>query len=90
MPAKRVRFSAHALLKFRVLAGHGLRLLREQVADVVSNPTTVNEGYRGRKIAQGPLDTHRVLRVIYEERADEILIITFYPGLRERYEKNQI
>lgn len=48
------------------------------------------EGYGGRKIAQGPLDESRVLRVVYEEKGDDIIIVTFYPGRRQRYEKNQI
>ena len=85
-----IRFSQHALLKFEVLAAHGLSLEKELVVNIVLNPAGVFEGYRGRKIAQGPLDESRVLRVVYEEKGNDIIIITCYPGRRQRYEKDQI
>jgi len=78
------------MLKFEVLAAHGLNLGKELILNVMRNPDNVFDGYRGRRVAQGPLDEERVLRVIYEEKAHEILIITFYPGRRERYEKSKI
>jgi hypothetical protein len=28
----------------------------------------------------------RVLRVVYEETAHEVVVVTFYPGKRSRYE----
>lgn len=90
MTQKGIRFSQHALLKFEVLVAHGLSLEKELVMNTVLNPAMVSEGYRGRKIAQGPLDEGRVLRVVYEERGDEVIVVTFYPGRRQRYEKNQI
>lgn len=90
MTQKEIRFSQHALLKFEVLEAHGLSLEEELVVNTVLNPATVLQGYGGRKIAQGPLDERRVLRVVYEERGDDIIVVTFYPGRRERYEENQI
>jgi hypothetical protein len=65
-------------------------LERELIVNTIRNATAVFEGYRGRKIAQGPLDARRVLRVVYEEGDDDILVITFYPGRRERYEQDQV
>lgn len=90
MTQRTIRFSQHALLKFEVLAAHGLSLEEEMVVHIILNPAGTFEGYRGRKIAQGPLDESRVLRVVYEEKGDDIIIVTFYPGRRQRYEKNQI
>lgn len=90
MDASGRRFSQHARLKFRVLAEHGIDLQEELVLGIVRNPDAVFDGYGGRTVAQGPLDERRVLRVVYEERENDIVIVTFYPGRRERYEKSQI
>jgi len=90
MIRREIHFSHHALLKFEVLAAHGLSLEKELVVNTVLKPAGVFEGPRGRKIAQGSLDESRVLRVVYEEKGDDIIVVTFYPGKRRRYEKNQI
>jgi hypothetical protein len=40
-------------------------------------------------VVQGNFDKNRVLRIVYEElNKDEIIVITLYPGRKERYEKN--
>ena len=51
-------------------------------------PQKLEQGYGGRAIAQKGLDHDHVLRVVYEEHPDELVIITFYPGRRERYDKD--
>lgn len=81
-----IRFSLHATLKFSVLRGHGLDISERQVVRTVLQPANLSMGYAGRKVAQGPLDEERVLRVVYEETPEEIVIVTFYPGRRTRYE----
>ena len=87
---KPIRFSQHADTKFEVLRAHGLGLEQGTVLATVNHPDEILNDYSGRKVAQALLDERRVLRVVYEERSDEILIITFYPGKRERYEKSKI
>lgn len=84
---KQVRWSDHARLKLQLLAKHGLAIQPASVESIVTTPELVEAGYKGRKIAQGGLDQLRVLRVIYEESATTVTIITLYPGKRERYEK---
>jgi len=59
---------------------------REKVEDVLLNPEKVETGYAGRKIAQGTLTSELVLRVVYEDLYQEILVITVYPGSRRRYQ----
>lgn len=54
--------------------------------DYVKNPEKVLPGKHGRLIAQEVLDEEHLLRVIYEDKGKEIVIITFYPARRERYE----
>jgi hypothetical protein len=51
-------------------------------------PENVEEGFRGRKVAQRRITQRHVLRVIYEERQKEIMVVTFYPGRRSRYESS--
>jgi len=63
-------------------------LSRELIQDIVMKPEKVIEGYKGRKIAQKSFDPDHVLRVIYEEHTGEAVIITFYPGRRQRYDKD--
>ena len=48
----------------------------------------MEKGYKGRMVAQKRLDERHVLRVVYEDKPEHILIITLYPGRRERYEKD--
>ena len=86
MSSPRVRFSQHALLKFEVLRAHGLVLSQEEVVQAVLQPTSVVQGYLGRSVAQRALDEERVLRVVYEQTPGEVVIVTFYPGRKARYE----
>ena len=49
-------------------------------------PEKVVDGYYGRKIAQGLLSENLILRVVYEEKERELMVVTVYPGERRRYE----
>lgn len=60
----------------------------ELVEAVLTAPERVVAGYKARLVAQGHLDEHHVLRVVFEEGAGERRIVTLYPGRRERYEEN--
>ncbi len=90
MAEKPIRFSEYARVKFDVLASHGMPLDQALIEAIVRSPTKTDRGYAGRTIAQGDLDRSRVLRVVYEDERNEIVIVTFYPGRRERYDKDQI
>ncbi len=85
-----VVFSEHAHLKLDILKSHGILLNVEIIQDTVINPEKIEKGYQGRLIAQKSLDTRHVLRVVYEKHGQEIIIITFYPGRRERYDTDKI
>jgi hypothetical protein len=87
---KEVRFSDHARLKMEALAGHGMAIAPEFVAEVVRSPDTVEAGNEDKQIAQKRLNESLVLRVVYREFNAFILIITLYPGRRSRYEKNDL
>jgi uncharacterized DUF497 family protein len=80
-----IRFSEHAKIKFDIFTKHGLDLDEATIVAIIEKPEKTVIGYRGRMIAQGRLDANRVLRIVYEEKPEEIIIVTFYPGKRERY-----
>ena len=82
---KPVTFTGHALEKMRLAQASGFGVNEETVVKTVREPQELIEGYGGRSIAQITLDTEHVLRVVYEEDS-EIIIITVYPGRRRRYE----
>ena len=83
--AKNLVYGEHAQAKFEILRRHGFELSRKQVNDTVRKPQKVEEGYKGRKVAQREITDTHVLRVVYEEEQREIRIVTFYPGRKDRY-----
>lgn len=83
---KPVRFTSHAEEKFGILAAHGCVITKVQVLETLKHPDTIGVGYRGRKIARGPLTLDHLLNVVFEETDAEIIVVTFYPGRRMRYE----
>jgi len=44
------------------------------------------EDNQHRKIAQKIIDERHVIRVVFEEYAEALKIITFYPARRKQYE----
>ena len=81
---KAITLSPHANEKLRRLVQIGIS--EEKIIQTIQNPENLTAGYFGRKIAQSPLTEELVLRVIYEEMNNNILVITVYPAKRRRYE----
>ncbi|HJY84981.1 MAG TPA: DUF4258 domain-containing protein [Candidatus Binatia bacterium] len=84
--AKKVVYGDHASEKFALLRRHGFVVSRKQVTETVQRPEKVEDGYKGRKVAQRSITERHVLRVIYEDGPEEMRIVTFYPGRKSRYE----
>ena len=82
---KPVRFSPHALEKPALTQAWGFAIDEETVVDSVRYSHGLLRGYLGRSIAFTILDERHVLRVVYEEGV-EIVIITLYPARRRRHE----
>lgn len=78
-------FTRHANDKSGVLARHGWSISREQVENTVRNPAYLDRSRAPLRIAQSPLDETHVLRVVYREEQDTMVIITFYPGRKSQY-----
>ena len=85
----KVVFTSHAKQKFLILSRHNCTITEEDVKKTIEEPDSLKEGMNNRMIAQRAIDEEHLLRVIYEKRGDDIVIITFYPARRERYE-NQL
>jgi uncharacterized DUF497 family protein len=75
----RIYFSDHVLYKIELLKSHGIELSKEIIEDAIRMPDSIEKGYKGRLIAQKRMDKEHVIRVIYEERKEKIIIITAYP-----------
>jgi hypothetical protein len=82
MGIKGVKFTAHAEDKLKRLVSLGVT--KERVLEIIGNPEKIVYGRYGRRIAQGLLTSELMLRIVYEEN-EEILVITVYPCRRERY-----
>lgn len=83
--SKPIRFTKHARQKFDDLAEIGFIVTEEQVIDVLQNPESIDQDV-SPPIAQKALTKRHLLRVVFVEDEDEIRVITFYPGRRNRYE----
>lgn len=85
-----VRFTNHAVAKIEVLNNHGFLVSADLIKACLIAPEKIEAGRGERKIAQAACDESHVLRVVYEEHENEILVITVYPGRRDRYEKDPL
>ena len=86
--AKKIVYGTHAEEKFDILKRHGFLISKRQVRDTLRKPERLEEGFRGRKVVQRKISATHVLQVVYEEKQSEIVIVTFYPGRRSRYESS--
>ena len=86
----RIRFTRHAEEKFAVLRRHGFAIAKQLVVGTVRNPEWIDSTRLPLLIAQRSLTVDHVLRVVYREERDSIVIITFYPGRTSQYENKKI
>ncbi|MGD0451442.1 MAG: DUF4258 domain-containing protein [Candidatus Bathyarchaeia archaeon] len=83
--ASKIRFTKHAVEKFEVLKQYGFEIGKEKVLEVVLQPQRLDER-GGQFLASKVISRKHALRVIYESRKDFLVIITFYPVRRDRYD----
>jgi len=81
-----IKYTNHAEIKFNVLKKYGIDYSKSQIENVLQNPEKVEDSRKNRKIAQKQVNSTHLIRVVYEENGDDIIIITFYPARRKRYE----
>ena len=82
--ARRIRLTRHAAEKFDVLKHYGFEVRKKLVLNTILDPEHLEE--RGNQFfASRIIDSKHALRVVYEDRKDYLIVITFYPIRRERY-----
>lgn len=80
-----ILFTKHAEDKFTVLKRHKVKISKQQVLKAVDKPDRIDYSRLPLLIAQSQIDKTHVLRVVYKKEADNIKIITFYPGRTKQY-----
>ena len=76
---KEVVFHPYALYKMG-----GREISKAKVEETIKQPHSIMKGKFGRKIAQRRYGDH-LLRVVFEEYENCVLVITAYPARAERY-----
>jgi len=80
----KVRFTKHAYEKFAFLKRYGFEVDEAVVRQTVEHPIRADR--KGDQLlALKPIDQGHAIRVVYEEVNDNIVVITFYPVKRERF-----
>jgi hypothetical protein len=85
---KRIVYIPHVFDKIEILRRHGFVVTTEMVEQVVRHPERIEPGWQGRTVAQRGVSERHVLRVVYEELEQLIIVTTLYPGRKDRYESN--
>lgn len=83
--ASKVTFTKHAVEKFKLLKNYGFEIEKEQVIGAILNPERIDER-EGQFLATRTISSGHAIRVVYEIRKGFLVIITFYPVRRERYD----
>lgn len=79
-------FTKHALKKFIDLTKLKIYISKSQILNILEKPMLIDEvSDFPSKIATGMLDKTHILRIVYREEDGTIVVITFYPGKKERY-----
>jgi hypothetical protein len=81
----KIEFTKHSLEKFQLLKNYGFNIYNDQVIDAVLNPERVDTK-DGQFLATKSISSKHAIRVVYEIRKGFLVIITFYPVRRERYD----
>ncbi len=84
MKVGKIRFTNHASEKFEFLRRYGFLVTEEHVRDTIDHPNRV-ERRNGQILVIKPLDNEHALRVVYKQTNDNIVVVTFHPVRRERF-----
>jgi hypothetical protein len=79
-------FTKHSKEKLILSRKAGFCLTQNQIKQAINSPLKVEHKPDGTQIVTVLLDKSHILRVVYRTEDDIIIIITFYPGRRGRYE----
>ena len=80
-----VLFTQHARDKFEILARYGFPVTEAQIIQALMQPDRI-EADRAPSVAQKAISPTHVLRVVFRMEGEDHVVVTFYPGRRQRYE----
>jgi DNA-binding winged helix-turn-helix (wHTH) protein len=81
-----IRFTDHARRKFKVLEELGFEVREDEIGKILRKPLLVQRTWKDRFVAVGSLDFSHMLRIVFEKENGNIVVVTFYPVRRSRYE----
>ena len=81
-----IRFTDHALQKLREERERGFDVNEDLAIEILLHSYQMVPARAGRMFAQSLIDERHLLRVLFEEEADGLVIITVYVGVRGQYE----
>lgn len=81
-----IRITDHALDKLREERERGFNVDEGLAIQIALQPYQLVPARLGRMFAQSPIDDRHLLRVLFEEEGDGLVIITVYVGSRRQYE----
>ena len=81
-----IRFTDHALRKLREERERGFDVDEDLVKEILQRPYQTVHARGQRMFAQSPIDDRHLLRVLFEDEDDGLVIITVYIGTRRQYE----
>jgi DNA-binding winged helix-turn-helix (wHTH) protein len=71
---------------FTVLEELGFKIQEGRVDETLRKPQLVQRTWKERFVATGPLNSTHMLRIVFEKENGNIVVVTFYPVRRSRYE----
>ena len=86
MTGRPIRFTDHALDKLKEERERGFDVDEDLAIEIVPRPYQVAPARTGRKFGQSLIDERHLLRVLFEEEGDGLVIVTVYIAAREQYE----
>lgn len=85
----KIVFTKHAAIdKFAMLKKHKfkIRVTKRLIREIIRNPDHEERTYGPPQfIASKTIDSRHVLRIVYRQEDDIILVITYYPAEKGRY-----
>ena len=86
MNVRPIRITNHALDKLREERERGFEVDQQLAIEILLSPNQVLPARDERMFAQSPIDERHLLRVLFEEEPEGLVIITVYVGSRRQYE----
>ena len=86
MSQRHIRITGHAQDRLRQERDRGFEVDEALAMEILLQPYQLTPARDGRWFAQSPIDERHLLRVLFEEESEGLVIITVYVSSRRQYE----